>query len=425
MQASPISLPAQRGRPCAKRLERIQSWPPPPLQSARNMTLDPPTMLTLSVALAAAAALYLAIEWLTVRERSLLYWSAGFATITVGSTLALLRMGGLLLVGVWFANGLLVVAHWLFLLGVARFTEARLSKAWYLIFVAWAALLVLPDGQAWSKVNFLLNSSLVALLSIRASFLLRPHGRSLSVGAVQLRYVLLVHGLFYVAKVLTAVVPGSLVDLAALGGTIIRISLVEGTMAIMLIALSMTGTERYRREKRIARLAARDPLTTLYNRRALEVRAPRVLEEVSSARPGALLLIDIDNFKLVNDLHGHTAGDRLLMALSEMIRTLLPERALAARLGGDEFVILLGDATSERVTGLGSALREQFRQLAGQTFATPAPVTLSIGAHLFDQPPASLAALIEQSDSALYESKRGGRDSIRVIDRTQAAQQGV
>ena len=382
------------------------------------MALDPPTMLTLSIALAAAAALYLAIEWRNVREPSLLFWSAGFATITVGSTLALLRMRGFPLIGIWFANGLLVTAHWLFLLGVARFTEARLSRAWYLIFVAWAGMLLLPDGQAWSKVVLLANSLLVALPTLRASALLRPHGKSLSVGAVQLRYVLLLHGLFYLAKALTAVLPGTLIDLTALRGEIIQVSLVEGAMAIMLIALSMTGTERYRREKRMARLAARDPLTALYNRRALEVRAPRLLEEVSSVRPGALLLIDIDNFKLVNDLHGHIAGDRLLVTLSEMIRSLLPEGALAARLGGDEFVILLSDVTPERVVALGGALREQFHKAATQAFATPAAVTLSIGASLFDQPPASLAALIEQGDAALYESKRGGRDSIRLVDRS-------
>jgi diguanylate cyclase (GGDEF)-like protein len=238
--------------------------------------------------------------------------------------------------------------------------------------------------------------------------------------AVQLRYVLMLHGLFYLAKSITAVVPGTLIDLAAFRGEIIQISLVEGVMAIMLIALSMTGTERYRREKRIQRLAARDPLTALYNRRALDVRAPRLLEDVSSANPGALLLIDIDNFKLVNDQYGHTAGDRLLVALSEMIRTLLPDGALAARLGGDEFIILLSQASAERIETLGSALRERFYQLSSQTFATPAAVTLSIGANLFDQPPASLAALIEQSDAALYESKRGGRDSIRLVDRTQA-----
>ncbi|WP_110969985.1 GGDEF domain-containing protein [Pseudomonas huaxiensis] len=386
------------------------------------MVLDPPTLLVLTTVLAASAALYLAIEWRSVRESSLLFWSAGFATITIGCTLSLLRSNGFLLIGIWFANGLLVLAHWFFLLGVSRFTDTRLSRAWYLIFATWLALLALPENQAWSKLMMLANSALVGLLALRASLLLRPHGKSLSVGAVQLRYVMLIHGLFYFIKAGLAIVPGTLIDLASFRGEIIQVSLVEGAMAIMLIALSMTGSERYRREQRIARLAARDPLTALYNRRALEMRAPRLLGEVSAARPGALLLIDIDNFKLVNDLYGHSAGDRLLVALSEMIRSALPQDALAARLGGDEFVILLGNASRERIVGLGSVLREQFHTTA-KAFVTPEAVTLSIGANLFQQPPESLAALIDQSDAALYESKRGGRDSIRLVDCTEGEAQ--
>lgn len=382
------------------------------------MAFDPLTMLTITIALAFAAALYLAIEWQTVREHSLLFWSAGFALISVGCTLALLRSSGLLLVGIWFANGLLITAHWLFLVGVARFTETRLSRAWYLMVVVWFAMLLLPEGPQWSKVMLLVNSLLVALTALWASWLLRPRGKSLGAGAAQLRYVLLGHGLFYIAKTIPVLVPGTLIDLAAFRGEIIQISLVEGVMALMLIALSMTGTVRYRREKRIERLAARDPLTSMYNRRALEARAPRLLNEVSASRPGALLLIDIDNFKMVNDLHGHSAGDRLLVALGEMVRLVLPEGSLAARLGGDEFVILLRDASQERIVSLGDALRERFHGVAAQTFATPEAVTLSIGASLFDQPPASLAALIEQGDVALYQSKRGGRNSIRLVDRT-------
>lgn len=147
-------------------------------------------------------------------------------------------------------------------------------------------MLLLPNDPSWSKIMMLVNSLMVSLVTLRASFLLRPHGNSLSVGAVQLRYVLLIHGVFYLMKALSTILPGTLIDLAAFRGEIIQISLVEGVMAVMLIALSMTGTERYRREKRIARLAARDPLTALYNRRALEVRAPRLFEEVSGARPG-------------------------------------------------------------------------------------------------------------------------------------------
>ncbi|MCX4067643.1 GGDEF domain-containing protein [Pseudomonas sp. S1Bt30] len=384
------------------------------------MTLDPPTILALTVALAAAAALYLLIEWRSVREPSLLCWSAGFATITVGSTLALLRINGYLVIGIWFANGLLVSAHFLFLLGVARFTQVRLSPLWALMLVVWLGMLMLPADLPWSKAMLAVQSLLVALPTLRASSLLRPHGKSLSVGAVQLRYVLLIHGAFYVAKAASAVVPGTLIDLAAFKGEIIQVSLVEGAMAIMLIALSMTGSERYRREQHIARLAARDPLTALYNRRALNLRAPRLLAQASAAQPGALLLIDIDHFKSVNDLHGHSAGDHLLIALSEMIRSVTPDGALAARLGGDEFAILLNATSAQGIVELGNQLRGQFQQLACQRFTTPQPVTLSIGALLFDQPPASLAALIEQGDATLYESKRGGRDRIQLVSGTGA-----
>jgi diguanylate cyclase (GGDEF)-like protein len=388
------------------------------------MTLDPPTILALTVALAAAAALYLAVEWRSVREPSLLCWSAGFATITLGSTLALLRSSGFLMIGIWFANGLLVIAHFLFLLGVARFTQARLSRWWLLMPAVWLGMLLLPADLPWSKAMLAVQSLLVAAPTLCASSLLRPHGKSLSIGAVQLRYVLLIHGSFYVAKALSVLIPGTLIDLAAFKGEIIQVSLVEGAMAIMLIALSMTGSERYRREQQIARLAARDPLTALYNRRALDLRAPRLLAQVSPARPGALLLIDIDNFKPVNDLYGHIAGDRLLIALSEMIRAVVPRGALVARLGGDEFVILLHPASTEQIVDLGSRLRGQFFQFTSQTFATPTAVTLSIGANLFDQPPASLTELIEQGDTALYETKRGGRDSIRLVDRTGASSFG-
>jgi len=297
------------------------------------MALDPSTILILSIALAAAAALYLAVEWGSVRERSLLLWSGGFAIIAIGSFLALLRSRGYLVVGIWFANGLLIAAHGMFLAGVAHFTGNPLGRRWWLIALLWLLMPLLPEQAWWSRMMLATQSLLIALLTLRASFLLRPHGVSLSVGAVQLRYVLLLHGLFYLAKAVSAVALDALLDLAAFRGVVIQVSLVEGAMAIMLIALSMTGTERHRREERIEQLAARDPLTALLNRRALDRRAPALMALASPANPGALLLIDIDNFKQVNDLHGHIAGDKLLVALSEIIREALPPGALAARLG--------------------------------------------------------------------------------------------
>lgn len=379
------------------------------------MVLDPFTLLVITAAMAAASALYLAAEWNSVRERSLLLWSTGFAIISVGCVLALLRSRGYVLFGIWFPNGMLISAHWFFLAGVAGFTRVRLPNAWWLVAVVWLAMLFLPDSSWWSKAMLGVQSLLIAVITLRAGLLLHAHGVALSVSAAQLRFVLLAHGIFYLAKAASTLVPDAFVNLASFRGAMIPISLVEGVMAIMLLAMSMTGTERHRREERIAQIAARDPLTALDNRRALYLRAPELLKQASPARPGALLLIDIDHFKQVNDLHGHDAGDRLLMALSDLIRGALPHGALAARLGGDEFVILLRGVSGAGAQALGQDLREAFAQQARAMFATPEPVSLSIGASLFDQPDTELSHWLKRADEALYASKRKGRDRMELV----------
>jgi diguanylate cyclase (GGDEF)-like protein len=379
------------------------------------MALDPFTLLVLTTAMAAASAFYLAMEWSSVRERSLLLWSAGFAIIAVGCVLALLRSRGHVLIGIWLPNGLLISAHWLFLAGVAWFTCVRLPRAWWLLAGVWLAMLFLPDGPWWSKAMLGVQSLLIAIITLRAGLLLRPQGEALGVGAVQLRFVLLAHGLFYLAKAGSVVLLDAFVNLASFHGTVILVSLVEGAMAIMLLAMSMTGTERHRREERIAQIAARDPLTALDNRRALYLRAPPLLAQASPANPCALLLIDIDHFKQVNDLHGHDAGDRLLVTLSDIIRSLLPRGALAARLGGDEFVIVLRGVSEASAQALGRDLREAFAQQARLMFETRQPVSLSIGATLFDQPGTELSQWLKQADEALYASKHKGRDRMELV----------
>ncbi|MCZ2986480.1 hypothetical protein NYY78_19355, partial [Acinetobacter baumannii] len=83
------------------------------------------------------------------------------------------------MIGIWFANGLLVTAHFLFLLGVARFTQARLSPLWLLMLLVWLGMLMLPAELPGSNAMLAVQSLLVAAPTLRASFLLRPHGKSL------------------------------------------------------------------------------------------------------------------------------------------------------------------------------------------------------------------------------------------------------
>ncbi|GGW40164.1 GGDEF domain-containing protein [Vreelandella hamiltonii] len=378
------------------------------------MAFDPPTLLTLTIAIAAAAALYLLMEWRGAREQALLLWAAGFATVTVGSSLSLLRANGFFLVGVWFANGLLILAHWLFLLGVLRFVGQRPSRAWWLLVVIWCGLLLLPEPLTSSKLYLSLNSLLVGLLALRASWALKLESDAATLGTRQLHYVLMIHGLFYVAKGLLPLAPNTLVDLMAFQGAIIRISLVEGSMAILLIALSMTGTVRYQRERHITHLAERDALTSLLNRRGFEAQAPRVLKRISPSQPGALLLLDLDNFKQINDLYGHAAGDHLLLALADIARQTLPTDALLARLGGDEFVFLLKDVNDDELLHIGQQLRQRFHTVASHTYLTPAPVSLSLGVTRLTQPTQDLSSLLAQSDQALYEAKRRGRNRMEI-----------
>ncbi|WP_447553359.1 GGDEF domain-containing protein [Vreelandella sp. EE22] len=379
------------------------------------MAFDPPTLLTITVALALAAALYLILEWRSAREKALLYWSAGFTLIVIGSSLSLLRSYGFYFIGIWFANGLLIIAHWCFLMGVARFVSHKPSLLWWLMVPAWFVLLPFSEWLASSKLYMGVNSLLVGIVTLKASHLLKLGPAAATVGTRQLHYVLLVHGVFYCVKAAYALAPGSLVDLAHYRGVMIRVSLIEGVMAILLIALSMTGTVRYRRERQIERLAERDPLTSLYNRRGFQARAPFVLAQARPERPGALLLVDIDNFKLMNDLHGHAAGDHMLVTLSDLTRQLLPGDTLTARLGGDEFALLLKDTTTEQVQALSDELRCAFNQIAAQAFDTPKPVTLSLGATFIETPDQDLSTLLSQGDLALYEAKRDGRDQLKIL----------
>jgi len=380
------------------------------------MALDAPTILTITLAMTATVAAYLAAEWRAVRDRALLYWSGGFAAIAIGCALAPLRQDMLSLVGIWCADGLLILAHLLFLLGVARFTSQRVSPIWYAILAPWAALLAMPAGPSMTLAYGTINALLVAILSLRAAALLAPRIGPSVAEADQLRLVLSGHGLFYIVKALLVSVPGAFADIVHFQGALILASLVEGVVAVVLIALAMIGSVRRRREQQIELLAESDPLTGLFNRRAFSSRAPHLLKRAAECGRGALILLDVDYFKQVNDRQGHDAGDRLLIALAKLLGSIMPESALIARLGGDEFAVLLDCGQKADITRLCNDLRLRFHEAALREADDAAPATLSIGGVLLDPRPGTLADLLACADTSLYQAKRGGRNRLQLWD---------
>ena len=167
--------------------------------------------------------------------------------------------------------------------------------------------------------------------------------------------------------------------------------------------------------ERLGALAATDPLTLLANRRGFESFAQIVLAQAARARePVALVTFDIDRFKGVNDSQGHEAGDRVLQALADALRSASRAADVAARVGGDEFVLMLPKTGPEEAAEVAERVRAAFTvrpvMLAN---GREIRVTLSAGLAVSADGAASLATLLAQADEALYEAKKAGRDQVR------------
>ena len=176
-------------------------------------------------------------------------------------------------------------------------------------------------------------------------------------------------------------------------------------------------TQQKHSEERLQHLADHDSLTDLLNRRRFKEELRRELDrEDRYRRGGALLLLDLDNFKLVNDTHGHIWGDELLRAAARLLRERVRTSDILARLGGDEFAVLLPESDEVRARKLAEELLEIFREHGITTDQGDAGVTTSIGVVTFDALSPDGPEPLVAADSAMYRAKREGRNRLAVYD---------
>ncbi|MGB4057299.1 MAG: PleD family two-component system response regulator [Alphaproteobacteria bacterium] len=160
-------------------------------------------------------------------------------------------------------------------------------------------------------------------------------------------------------------------------------------------------------------MALTDSLTGLYNRRYLEVHLEKLLQKNHELKKSlAVLIVDIDHFKKVNDTYGHNVGDEVLKIFAQRLLGNLRSFDLVARLGGEEFVVILPDVSEQRAWMVAERLRAS---IADVPFTVSAPegqitVTTSIGAALIDHGPHTKQEVLERADKYLYEAKSGGRN---------------
>jgi len=186
--------------------------------------------------------------------------------------------------------------------------------------------------------------------------------------------------------------------------------ILNGLAYLAVLGVAMAGLQSLRRSQaQLARLVTQDQLTSVLNARAFVARLGQELDRNRRyPRPLALLYMDLDNFKVINDTHGHQTGDAVLRLVADSMRSSVRHADVVGRLGGDEFAVLmpetdaaLADAAAKRLI---AGLRNVFK-------GTP-NVTASIGVVSCAATDASTDDLLRRADQAMYDAKKSGKDRV-------------
>jgi diguanylate cyclase (GGDEF)-like protein/PAS domain S-box-containing protein len=175
-------------------------------------------------------------------------------------------------------------------------------------------------------------------------------------------------------------------------------------------------SERRRYQDRLAHLVDHDVLTGLANRRRFDTELQRHLERCRRyGQSGAVLLLDLDNFKQVNDSLGHNAGDQLLVTIGGILRRSVRDTDVVARLGGDEFAVLLTDGDQAGAERVGRDIVDRVRELAATLDGVRRRVTASVGAVTFQAASEHATDILALADMTMYDAKEAGRNQVAVL----------
>jgi len=349
------------------------------------------------------------------------YWTAAAVLAALGAAISMLREamdpGFPLIAG----GGLMIFSSWLSCMGVARFYQRPVS--WtaaiansLLCCAGLAFFLFVTDHMAMRVVIYSLAQSTPIVITL--PLLLRGQDGRQNPGA---RLAAIVG---FLLLSIQAVRSGAV--LIGYGGavTAINFNALQALMILLLVFLAMgwnfacllMAIERLRGE--VADLALLDDLTGVANRRHL---LQRLLEECArserSGEPFALLVIDLDGFKAINDTHGHAAGDACLQHFTLMAQTRLRPGDMLARTGGDEFCVVLPSSSLREGALIARRILDVCRRDAAGCSGKDIPIAISIGVAEWDRDVGQFPdKLMARADHALYAAKKNGKNDFAIYD---------
>lgn len=192
---------------------------------------------------------------------------------------------------------------------------------------------------------------------------------------------------------------------------------------LMLFGFVRLSQQLARAETQLRTLASEDPLTGVFNRRRfLELAAIEWARGTRHAHAQSLLVIDVDEFKRVNDEYGHLSGDQTLRHVAEECRAALRRTDLLGRYGGDEFVVLLPETGAPGARRMAERIRQSIERSEVRTLAGTVRITVSIGVAGRHLGMSSVDGLVADADAALYRAKAKGRNCVEGTEKADAAE---
>jgi len=197
------------------------------------------------------------------------------------------------------------------------------------------------------------------------------------------------------------------------GSLVMAVTMLVVPLAQICIAFGLTMMVSWRYAERLRHLSTLDALTGALNRAGLEIQGKRVgLRALRGGRSLAVIMIDVDHFKVINDTYGHPVGDEVLRHLARLLKIELRPQDLMARFGGEEFVLVLDDVNLAAALKLAERLRGRIEAEMVQLDQLSVRCTASMGVVCSDEHDYDLIRLISAGDAAMYQAKRAGRNRV-------------
>ncbi len=382
------------------------------------MTLDVNTLFLVTIYVEAILGLLLLFAWVQNTAIAAVAWW-GFSNLLRAASIMLFGLYGTVsdLISIDFANALLFTSFALTWTGARVFDHRRPMPVLMLAgAAAWLAASRIPGFADAFEVRAVTGSVIIAAYIWAAAFEFWRGRDEPLVSRWPAIFMLFAQGALYLLRTpLGALMPWSPSSAAMFESVWFTVLGFEALLFTISIAFILLAMAKERTEYRHKTAALVDPLTGIANRRAfLQDGEARLRRVAGNSQPTAVMLLDIDNFKSVNDRSGHAVGDRVLQIFADVASASMRHIDLFGRLGGDEFAALLRDTPRERAIAVAEQIRAGFAEATRDVAGLRVDATVSIGAVISHDSVLDLSALLAQADHALYRAKDAGRDRVEV-----------